>query len=174
MALVKADLQSALESWMNNPVDNLSDGIDGFVNAYDTYALQAIDISGDNPLVVNKATMKSTLLALPPVGTPSSAALIFENAVISYWTGATFALTTPPPGGGPEISALVTTPPAVGSIQSGLQTVFSDVDAGTTVASKANDIANTLDTATKAVIDTITYTNLAAPPPTLVVAGAIS
>jgi len=90
-------------SFVGHPA-NVSDAATNFANAYDTYALDAVDYSGDAVAVVNKAGFESTLAAsLPPGnpgGTPLAASAAFDNAFISYWTGATFAIgIIPPPAG---------------------------------------------------------------------------
>jgi hypothetical protein len=174
MALDKSKLKTELESWMNTHYDNLNDAANAFADAYNTYALDAYDISGDTPLSVNKAGIVSAILSLTLNETAATSAIKFQTGLVNYWTGGTFKLLTPPAGTiAPEISAIVTAsiiPPAISST---LTTIFTDLNKDTTVSTKATQISNLFDTATKAVIVTCIGT-LANPPYSLAVPGVLS
>jgi hypothetical protein len=119
---------------------------DAFANAYDIYCQSAQDIIGNKVLTANKAGFASSLLSLPPVGTPASAALIFESAVVAYWTAATFTITTPPPGFASITTSIVSLfiPTALSTplaIQFGI--ISSD---GATTADSLAEIFNTYTT----------------------------
>lgn len=182
MALDKSKLTNELTTWLENQGDYLDDetstGIeksaDAFANAYETYALDAVDVSGDSPDVVNKSGLASAIKAITVPGTAATAALQYETGIVAFWTGATFKLLTPPAGTiAPEVSAIVTTPPVPGPLAIALTAVFSDIS-GKDHATKASEIADALDTATKTVVVTCTGTNAAPPPPTIPVLGPIS
>lgn len=177
MALNQSTLASNLETWIDGKenYNSISESMSEFADQYESYALNAIDISGDNPLVVQKAAMLAILNTITENETPASAAQKFEDAVIAFWTGATFALTIPPPGSiAPEISANVTSPPTTGSIKPGLQTIFEDLDSEATVSSKANEIATELHNGTITTQVTCIGTAAVPPPPTIIVVGPIS
>jgi hypothetical protein len=93
-----------------------------WTDAYDTYAINATDVSSDALILANKAGFESALLASLPAaeaGSAVGAAQAFENAFIAYWTAATFGvLTIPPPPNDPgsnsgvfsqETTSIVTT-----------------------------------------------------------------
>ena len=73
--------------------------VPNWCNAYDTYALSAVDVSNDALVTVNLPTMISTLQAQLPDPTPAAtllqAADAFDAAFVSYWTGATFGILIP-------------------------------------------------------------------------------
>jgi hypothetical protein len=133
MALNKTTLQSDLEDWMNGKdgYNSISDSMNVFINSYETYAMEAQDISGDNPATLNKAAALSILNTTTLSATATSAAQVFEDAIIAFWTGGSFATATPPPGTiPPEISAAVTGPPTPGSLKSAILAVFNDLQKG--------------------------------------------
>jgi hypothetical protein len=71
------------------------EGVNNWATAYDIYALDAQDLSGDVLLTANKAGFVSALLDNMPdpvYGTSIAAATAFELAFVAYWTGATFAI----------------------------------------------------------------------------------
>jgi hypothetical protein len=71
-----------------------------WANAYDVYAKDATDLSGDAVVLTNKAGFASTLAAqIPPspnAGSYATTANAFDLAFIAYWTAATFRTGTPP------------------------------------------------------------------------------
>ena len=82
-----------------------------WADAYDAYALNAQDISGDALVTANKVGFRSTLAAYLPdgsVGTPATGAEAFAKAFVVYWTWAAFStFVVPAPPNDPP------TPPAV-------------------------------------------------------------
>lgn len=68
-----------------------------WANAYDTYARNAEDISGDVLVTANKPGFIAALAAgLATSVTPASAAAAYEAAFVIYWTAATFSIGIPP------------------------------------------------------------------------------
>ena len=54
MALIKSNLSSSLESWMLGSYTTTQESMSAFIDAYDAYAMLALDVSGDNPEVFLK------------------------------------------------------------------------------------------------------------------------
>jgi len=172
MALDKAALKTDLEAWMGNPYDDVNDAADAFANAYDSYALDAVDVSGDSPLLTNKPALVSAISTLTTAETPSTAAKKFETGIIAYWAGATFELLYPPTGTiAPEISASVTINILPNVISIPLTIIFTDT-VGTS-AVKAQLLSDLFDIATKTITVTCVGT-IILPPFTLAVAGIIN
>jgi hypothetical protein len=72
---------------------------DAWADAYDAYAINALDVSGDALVSANKAGFAGVLKSGLGPGVPAAAAAtIFDNAFVAYWTGAIFAIGAPPPG----------------------------------------------------------------------------
>lgn len=77
-----------------------------WANAYDTYARDAVDVSTDVLLTSNKNGFRDALAVLNiPNGVIVTAAGAFDSALIAYWTGAVFAVGTPPSPGAACASA---------------------------------------------------------------------
>lgn len=71
---------------------NATDFANNWANAYDTYAKDAQDVSGDPVLTAHKSSMAARLLTLNvPAGVIATAASTFDQALADYWIGATFA-----------------------------------------------------------------------------------
>jgi hypothetical protein len=174
MSLDKTKLKNNLIEWMNAPSNNIEDTAEAFANAYDGYALDAQDISGDSPLVLNKSAILAAFKTLTTIDTAQTAAIKIENGLVLYWTGGLFNLLIPPLGTiPPEISAIVTAPIIPPAISTGLGTIFLNIDKEYSTEDRASDMADLLDTATKLVIVTCIGT-LVAPPFSLAVLGPIS
>ena len=160
MALSKNKLKDNILSWFNEDVTSIFDFTNYFSDAYEDYALDCIDISGDSILTYNKAGMKNILNTLTNNETTSSSALKFENSIITFWTEATFKLTIPPTGTIlPELSAIVTTNIIPGVIKTPLISVFSDLSPNTTKQQKADQLATVFHTATLTVVVTCVGTH---------------
>ena len=179
MALVKAKLKEEIlkminpdhASFVGYPAD-VATAAANWKTAYDTYALDAADVSGDSVSLVNAALFESTLIAqLPPGdpgGTAAAAAAAYDLAFVQYWTGGVFAIGIPPPSGiggngifGVELSSVVSVvAPSV--LQGLLVAVFGnatmDIDA------KASELADAFHTATTTAI-TVLITGLDTTPP---------
>ena len=157
MALDKSKLKTELENWMSSTYDNITDAANAFADAYEIYALDAIDISGDSPDTLNKAGIVSAFKSLTTSETPATSAIKFEAGLVAYFTGGTFLLTIPPAGTIlPEISAIVTAsiiPPAISAT---LTTIFTNTSDD--VSTKATQMSDLFDTATKLVTATCTGT----------------
>jgi len=146
MTLSASNLKSLILAATGNPGDfaaSPAEATQRLTDAYDTYAQDAVDGSGDGPLVVNKSGFQS---ALNFTGTTSSAAATsFEAAVVAYWTGATFNISTPPPGSVVKVSSMIVVPP----IPNGqILTVFNDVSPGVSADTKAQQMADALHSMT--------------------------
>jgi len=112
------------------------DAGDAFADAYDAYATDAVDESGDPVVTVNKAGFAGILKAgLGPNLPASAAAQIFDDAFVAFWTGGIFAIGTPPQGIPPcpnnpstpmvtEVSSLVSTI-TTGMLKGLLETEFA-------------------------------------------------
>ena len=163
MALDKNKLKNNLINWMNGSKNYTTkqEALQVFIDAYKNYCLDAQDISTDFPLTLNDFGALSVLInGINNNGTPALAAQIFASAVSTFWVGGTFNLITPPPGTIlPEISATVTTPPDTSSLQTSLLNIFSDINSNTTIETKAQQLADALDQATKTTVVTCVGTN---------------
>ncbi len=174
MALDKTKLKDNLLEWMNgkNDYTTIRLAMEAFIDAYTNYAMDAEDVSGDPPDVVDESGAITVLEQNQIGNTIQDASSIFEQAIIIYWTNGTFVIDTPPPGTiKPEVSANVTTPPVPGQLQSDLLAIFSDISINTTDEQRAQQLADAFDTATKTVI--VTCTGTLAGGGTLSVSGAI-
>lgn len=107
MALVKADLVTAIEDILKKDPPSSSSGafVDSLMDEYKTYAEDAEDVSGDKiaaPLSVTAAasTLKPVLESINNVGITNKAAATMIStalgtALMSVWTGVSFAVTAP-------------------------------------------------------------------------------
>lgn len=126
--------------------------------AYDDYAREAEDVSGERPLTVNAPGFRQSL-NFRSSRHPSIIAAQFEAGFRAYWTGAVFVFGVPPPpvppcpnvGGntifGIELSSVVSavTP---GVMFSQIFPEFSMAFRGDTIASRASAIAAAMHRAT--------------------------
>ncbi|MDD5651515.1 MAG: hypothetical protein PHF86_14065 [Candidatus Nanoarchaeia archaeon] len=175
MALSQTTLKNSLTSWLQNKSNysSISQSMSVFIDAYETYALSAIDISGDGLLTYFKSNALSLLNTITNNDTATTAAQKIENAIKAFWTAATFKLTIPPAGTIlPEISAIVTTNIISGTLATLLLTIFNSLNSSETDSSKANDIATALHTSTKTII--VTCIGTLSGGGTLAVPGVIS
>lgn len=83
-----------------------------FTSWYDQTMRRGGDALFQNPVLsANPAGLQSTLTAALSAPAPPN---VFQQAIATgiplYWTGATLALATPPPGSGPVVSNVVTSP----------------------------------------------------------------
>ena len=141
MALVKSKLKSELETWMNNPSDNVNDAINAFVTAYENYAKSAIATSGGSLVSYpGKTNTITSLLTIPSIGTPLSSATLFATALSLFWVEATLTPST------------VTTTFVPATLISALLPTFSNIDPNTTVSQYATDLSTAIHTATLTVI----------------------
>lgn len=74
----------------------LIQGVDNIANAYNQYAIVAMDASNDALVTANLAGFKAPLLALAPGSTIADTAQAFDDAFVAYWTGGVFAIGIPP------------------------------------------------------------------------------
>jgi len=146
-----------------------------WTDAYDTYALDAEDASGDTLASASASSFEEHLGGGPgdppspppnlpgPGGTPTMAAQAFDDAFVKYWTGASFNVGTPPvhlspcPNvGGTTIFSTEATSVVSGVTANVLRglliPIFSDINPSTTAAQKASQIATAFDTATKSAV----------------------
>jgi len=177
MALDKSKLSSSLRSLFENP-DGISSAADAeakWADAYNSYAMDAEDASGDRPAVTNQGGFLSTL-SLVEGATVAGAAQLFDAAFVTYWTGGVFVvgtpITVPPPGcpsiGGTtiwatEITSLVTV--VVPGVLAGLLApILGSLSDSATPASKANGIAGAFHQATTTAV-MVLMTGLDTTPP---------
>jgi len=141
-----------------------------FANAYDLYASNAADASGDLVASKNKAGFESALAGVISPNTPAAAmGAAFEQAFVMYWTGAVFAVGIPPPNGvggtglfSVELTSMVVTVTPGVLLASIVPELSSTSDDG---AAKAAAFADLFHTATtSAVIVLITGLDTTPPP----------
>jgi hypothetical protein len=175
MALSQTTLKNSLLSWMQGKASysTLSQSMSVFIDAYEAYALNAIDVSGDGLLTYFKANALAILNTLSNSETAATAAQKIENAIKAFWTLATFSLTIPPAGTIlPEISAIVTTNIIAGTLASSLLSIFNNLGSGETDTTKADSLATALNNSTKTII--VTCIGTLSGGGTLAVPGVIS
>jgi hypothetical protein len=175
MALSLDTLKSNLKAWLEDKTaySSISDSMTAFIDAYEDYILDCVDISGDDILTYFKTNALNILKTITNSDTATTASQKFENAIIAFWNTATFKLLTPPAGTiTPEISAIVTTNIIPTTLASALHTIFNAKSNSDTDTTKANQIATVLDTSTKTII--VTCTGTLSGGGTLAVPGAIS
>ena len=146
MTLNATTLKSEIFAITGNPANYPGDPVEAaqkLADAYDTYAQDATDLTGDGPITVNKSGFQSSL-NFTVGNTAAQAALAFELAVIAYWTSAKFDTSTPPPGSVTKISSTIIIPPISNGL---LLTVFSDIS-GADADTKAQQIADALHSMT--------------------------
>lgn len=144
MALSESKLKGLILDITNSFPGSPFEAINLLTDAYDSYAQDAVDGTGDPPLVVNKSAFKSAL-NFDIGNTAVIAATTFESAVVEYWTGATFSPSTPPPGSVAKVSSAIVTPPIPNGL---LLTVFSNTTAGISADTKAQEMASALHSMT--------------------------
>lgn len=84
MALVKATLTQSLTNWLNvNTYPTVYDSVKVFCDAYEAYALTAMDVSGDTPLLTNKSNMLGSQKTIWAVA-DQAAMLALSNATIGH------------------------------------------------------------------------------------------
>jgi hypothetical protein len=175
---LKSELLKLLDK--NNPnfvgfPTNATDFANNWANAYDTYAKDAQDASGDVVLTVHKSAMAARLLTLNvPAGVIATAASTFDQALADYWNAAIFSVGIPP-----TPAAACPSAGGTGLWSAEASSVVSAVTAGVLQASmlsllaipsddvnvKATALATALHAATtQAVKVTITGTDTTVPP----------
>ena len=142
MALDKDKLKTELKKWMDAPSDVKETAIDLFCDSYEKYAEDATATSGGVYESADKALMKSTLMAMPPVGTPVDSALIFANAISSFWIIAVLGVST------------VSTPLVPATLAAALLPIFSNISPTETTTTKADAMSTAIHTATLTTITT--------------------
>jgi len=169
MALDRSKLSRALRSIFSNPA-----GVSGapqaeamWTNAYDSYGLDAEDVSGDRVTTVNMGGFLSALDFGSSGGTSRKAAQDFDRAFVAYWTGGVFAvgsLITVPPGACPNVggngiwgseTTSVVVAVAAGVLAGLLEPIFSATREGDTAASKADQIAGAFHDATTTAVSVL-------------------
>jgi hypothetical protein len=110
MTLSKATLKAELLKIMDSQNPNFvgwpatpATAITNFAAAYNTYATQATDISGDHLILANLpgfiAAITSAMPPPSPGGTLANYASTMATAFTTYWTAAPFTILIPPPSG---------------------------------------------------------------------------
>lgn len=143
MALSSSKLKNEILAVTGDPSNfpsSENDAKQRLADAYDNYAQDAVDSSGDGPLIVNKSAFQSAL-SFSVGGSAAAAAAAFEAAIVAYWTGATFNITTPPPGSILKVSSTIVTPPIPNGLIGG---VFSNISPEVTADTKAQQIADAI------------------------------
>lgn len=178
MPLVKATLEAEIRKLID-PDDPLFSGwppdtdqaAANWAAAYDLYASQATDVSGD-PVLTKFPNLFELKLAgdpgpPPEPGLPDSdeaaeAADIFDRAFVAYWTGAIFVVGVPPPPtgipcpnvGGTGIFSVETTS-VVSTVTSGMLKALLEIEFASKTGAgsdKAVALANIFDAVTKAAV----------------------
>jgi len=159
MALDKSKLETELIKMLDEAHDDFigfpADAAEAAANwaaAYDTYAADVEDVSGDGIASANAAGFESALV-FADTNTPALAELEFDAAFVAYWTGATFSVGTPPSSGvggngtwGVEqTSAVVACPP--GALKAEITSILAS-NAKESAASKAGKLATAFHNAT--------------------------
>lgn len=152
MALSQVTLKNNLIDWMENVSDDKQTALQGFIDAYDSYAQDAIATSGGSFVSANKSGAFSTLITLPEVGTPQTASDIFANSLSTYWIGAILTPST----------VSVTFVPSV--LSALLLPIFSDINPNRTYEQIANLFANAIHNTT-ITVQTINPTTSPSPTP---------
>lgn len=154
MALNKATLKNELETWMNNPKDNVNDAVNTFVTAYENYAKSAIATSGGSLISYSgKTDTITSLLTIPTVGTPLSGATLFATALSLFWIG---AILTP---------STVTATFNPTTLTAALLPIFSNINSNTPVSQYATNLSDAIHMST---ITVVTLNAVTATPGTLV------
>jgi hypothetical protein len=133
----------------------VAEAITNWTNAYDTYALDAEDHSGDSLLIGNTVGFSAALTAVwkdippGPAGTETTAANALDTAFVAYWTVippalTNFGLINLLPGWGTELSSLSVAAP--GFLATALLTEFNKKTEDMTTL--ATNIANAFHTVT--------------------------
>jgi len=155
-----------------------SEALDRIRDAYDTYASDAEDYSGDSVASKSPSGFRSALNAMLSTWTAADAAAAMAAAFVAYWTGGSFAVgslisgTGSPPcanqGSGTKIFAVENTSAviaAVGtSLQAALLSEFNNLS--TDGAAKALAIAQCFHNATTADVTVLISGLDTTPPPT--------
>jgi hypothetical protein len=176
MALDKAKLKAELLKILDEEdpgflgfPDNAADAAANWAAAYDTYAADAEDVSGDAVASVNKAGFESALI-FADSNVPAAAAGEFDLAFVNFWTGGTFAVGTPPSSGvggngtfGVELTSAVTVA-APGVLLAALTPIFAENEADQTPDAKAGKLADAFHDATTTAV-TVLIAGLDTTPP---------
>lgn len=175
MALDKSKLVTELENWLNNSetYDTVLKAMTAFTDAYEIYALDGEDVTGETLDIYFKSEMIDKLVE--DTSTSETASQKFEDAIKIFWNTASFKKEIPPAGSIlPEVLAIVLVAPASNLIKNGLKPIFEDLDETKTRNQKANEIATVLDTATKTIVTACAGTNPSPPPATISDIGLIT
>jgi hypothetical protein len=169
MSLDKSVLKASILQMINDGYTTVSAAANAWADAYDIYANGtssfAQDQSTDRVTTVSKSALASGLISAFSGTSASGAASGIESAVIAYWTGGVFGITTPPtlldPMAISDISAVVNNPGS--GLASALLSIFgankTDADAS------ADQVATAFDTHAKTVKVLCTYLATLPSPP---------
>lgn len=175
-------LTSRLEALFSAPgsVFAVGDAERKWTDIYDGYAKGAVDVSGDRVVAANTPGFKGSL-RFASAKEAGQLAQSFDRAFVAYWTGATFAVGTPPTpaarcpsvGGngifGIEVSSVVVAV-ASGVLAGNLQPIFRSIKPGQTSPEQARKVASAFHRATvTAVTVLIAGTDTTVPTPLPVV-----
>jgi len=140
MALNKSKLETSLEAWMNgkDDYDTALGSIKSFADAYEDYSEDAQDPDGGPFISANKQGLINELSSMAPGLSASEGAVLFEDAIYTYWVGGVFT-------SGGVISSITK-----GPLKDALEVIFENLD--DSVAEKADQISTALDSATRTVI----------------------
>lgn len=137
MSLVKENLKGAIEGILNTNATSARQFVTRLAGAYDSYAAEAMDPSMDNPMTLPGASRFNLLIRTMDILQKSkkmtneqarkTLAGALGKCLVSYWSGLTFNLATPPPGWVSETTAIVTSPGSAGVIKlNGLSRSYTD------------------------------------------------
>jgi hypothetical protein len=101
-AILKAEFLKLFDPAVAVYPATVVDAITNWSNAYNTYALNAVDVSGDPVVTVNlagfTAALTASILPCPPGTDITTCANAFDSAFVAYWTLAAFSIGSLPPG----------------------------------------------------------------------------
>lgn len=179
---LKAEILKILDrddpGFVGDPADGAA-AATNWANAFDAYAINAEDISGDAVATVFKPLFETTLAAalnVPPAsGSAASAAAGFGAAHIAYWTSGIFAVGTPPPPvppgcpnvGGNTIFGIEATSVVLAALAAALIPALTTEFGNLTddVDAKADALANALHTACTTEVTVLISGTDTTPPP---------
>ncbi len=124
-----------------NYPNNIDEAVDAWTSAYNDYAMQAEDGTGDKPKNVNKSEFEAKIRTAFNYGNYLGSSSNFESAISAYWDSATFETNYfVPPLTGKSSSKIISKPLPNGQMFG----VFSDISSNTTVNEKVQQIVDVI------------------------------
>lgn len=174
MTLRRSKLRRELQGFFGGSgVQSASDAEERWSRAYDAYAREATDASGDKVATVNRPGFRRVLNFNPATGSAPAIAQQLDSAFVVYWTGAVFAIGKPPtpdapcPSTGIFVVELTSVVIAVlpGVLAALLIPIFSNRTKSSTAAQQAAQVASAFHTATTSAVTVLISGTDAVPAP---------